>query len=187
MEEFMKQLEMHKDALELMRDQSLKRDDPESPCFVSLDVKNAEKLTMMHGIYANPTEVVYRMLMLLQHAPSIMEKEQVISPQPIHHFELKCYPPRDSRNMMSGRFNRARVDRVLPSLGDRADWSWKHAPVFQMKRHRRKNTYGRRFPKRDANVWLCADQVERRLRTGWYFKKPLVLTLEGSKIQPLVQ
>lgn len=165
---------------EHLQQMHLKRNDPDSPCFVELSVYNTDENAMAHGIFCSPTEAVYHMLFMVRSDQEIAKRPHIESRPPANRFLLFCYPARNMSLQMSGRFNRARVDRVLPELGDRADWSLKESPLFKMQRPRRKNTYGRRFPKRDAFMRMSTGQIERRLRTNWYFKKPLIVTVTPS-------
>ena len=166
----------------------MERNDPDSPCYVLLDIRDAEKKSISHGIHASPTEAMYHLLEVLR-SPITAVQSQVDqrkemrwnwqpSSLPPHECILQCFPVRNRRLLGSGRFNRAQLERILPSLGDQADWSGKEIAQFAMERPKRKNCNGKRYPKRDKIIVLNVEQIQRRLQARWYYQKPLRLMIK---------
>lgn len=167
----------------------LKRNDLSSTCFVELRVTDEDKHLISSGVCANIKEASYRILWLIRDVKSATKQEVAFcehynkpwrpSEKPPCHFFLRCFPNniRTHGPYTSGRFDRAKLDRVLPDLGNSADWSNQHIIQFRMLRPRRIHANGRRFPKRSPTIDLSLNDIERRLRTRRYYRKPLYIKL----------
>ena len=163
--------------------------DPDSPCLVELFIHDAEKNDISSGVHGSIAEAMYHILAVLRDAPSAVapqvDKRASMngwkpSTAPPYRIALQCVHRNNPVVRRSSRFARARLDRVLPKLAA-PDWSGKDVPRFCMQRPRRKDTNGKRYPKRDPFVVLSLADVERRLRTRWFYRKQLVLTIPTGK------
>lgn len=111
------------------------------------------------GVYANPAEAVYAMIP--------MNTSTTV-------FELFCYSKKNHQVMHSGRFNRARKIKQLIGVSS----GWDHHPVFRTEiRGRKKWNYERPFGvrKRPTLGYFYAEDIVRRLKSSFYFKKPMVV------------
>jgi hypothetical protein len=163
----------------------LKRTDPASQCFVELHIHDADNNGISYGVHASINEAMYHVLCVLRDSASavatqITKRESrngwKPSDNPPHRFSFRCVHKNARCVRSSSRFDRARLNRVLPTLS-LADWSGKDNEMFRMKRPRRKNTGGKRFAKRDPFLILSLKDIEKRLCTRWYYRNSLIVTI----------
>lgn len=133
------------------------------PYAVEIRTKDIDGGGCFHGCYDNPVEAAYKLLHLSRDAKYTM-------------FSLRCHFKKS--NMGSTRFRLSLKPPVLPDLKDQADYAGWNTVSFRTRsatrvRWNATRPYG--TARRSTAIQCSAASVARRLKTHWYFRKPLML------------